>query len=304
MINTIIETILSLVVIYFILSVILSAVMEWALTWVNVRGHMLERGLRQMLNYGENMNLSYLVTTHPIIERTRQKDRRSPSYIDPKLFSKVLIQILIKKFNDKSGDNDSYDPKYYTKENIINAIVKMPSSTVKKELSLLIREEDGTIEKFEKEISGWYTAYNHRMSGWYKRLMKKYLFFWGILFAVAFNVDSIQIFGDVVNNAKFRQELVSLGDQISQQENVDEAIKIINELEETSFPMSYGFIDDTIKNSSWQETPVTFSILKIIGWLLTAVALSFGSQFWFESIKKLINVRSTGLATSKPKDDE
>ncbi|MCW2525306.1 MAG: hypothetical protein JWM76_166, partial [Pseudonocardiales bacterium] len=35
-------------------------------------------------------------------------------------------------------------------------------------------------------------------------------------------------------------------------------------------------------------------ILKIVGWLVTAFAVSFGAPFWFEALSKLGNLRNTG----------
>ncbi len=41
------------------------------------------------------------------------------------------------------------------------------------------------------------------------------------------------------------------------------------------------------------------SIQKIIGWLVTALAITLGAPFWFDMLKKVVNIRNTG---SKPED--
>ncbi|WFT88401.1 hypothetical protein [Rhizobium leguminosarum] len=55
---------------------------------------------------------------------------------------------------------------------------------------------------------------------------------------------------------------------------------------------------DTSRNfpAILHDTPLMFS--KIIGWLFTAVALSLGAPFWFDTLSKFMNVRGAG---EKPK---
>lgn len=43
---------------------------------------------------------------------------------------------------------------------------------------------------------------------------------------------------------------------------------------------------------------ITITFVQIIGWLISAFAISFGAPFWFDALCKLVNMRGTG---SKPK---
>lgn len=47
------------------------------------------------------------------------------------------------------------------------------------------------------------------------------------------------------------------------------------------------------------DTPLMFS--KIVGWLFTAVALSLGAPFWFDTLSKFMNVRGAGKQPEKVK---
>jgi hypothetical protein len=47
-----------------------------------------------------------------------------------------------------------------------------------------------------------------------------------------------------------------------------------------------------------------WSLLGVIGWLCTAGALSFGASFWFDMLKKLVNVRGGGSKPDKNKSDD
>jgi hypothetical protein len=39
---------------------------------------------------------------------------------------------------------------------------------------------------------------------------------------------------------------------------------------------------------------------KIVGWLITALAVTLGAPFWFELLSKLVNVRGSGPKPSRP----
>lgn len=39
---------------------------------------------------------------------------------------------------------------------------------------------------------------------------------------------------------------------------------------------------------------IKYLLIKIIGWLITALAISQGAPFWFDILNKAINLRSTG----------
>jgi len=63
----------------------------------------------------------------------------------------------------------------------------------------------------------------------------------------------------------------------------------------------YGLsINGTCKR--WSNQPQGWGALtKILGFLITALAAMQGAPFWFEILKKLVNVRSTGI---KPEEKE
>ncbi len=98
---------------------------------------------------------------------------------------------------------------------------------------------------------------------------------------------------------------------------------ITNEIQSVPTPLGLGWDDnsrylvfgyenpdlnpkdlDKIKSNA---TPWLF-FQKIIGWIVTALAISLGAPFWFDLLKKLIQVRNAGTrpqtATEQAKDDE
>lgn len=46
------------------------------------------------------------------------------------------------------------------------------------------------------------------------------------------------------------------------------------------------------KTAAW--VPVWYQVKRVIGWIVSGLALSMGAAFWFELLNKLVNVRNTG----------
>ena len=64
--------------------------------------------------------------------------------------------------------------------------------------------------------------------------------------------------------------------------------KNLNEIQKLGLPVGWDRADPrTIPNNfgGW--------LIKIIGWLLTAIAISLGAPFWFDLLNKFMVVRST-----------
>lgn len=60
------------------------------------------------------------------------------------------------------------------------------------------------------------------------------------------------------------------------------------------------------KNYAWDFLGIYFSqigIKRLLGWLFTAIAISFGAPFWFDMLNKLINLRNAGKQSTPQKSE-
>lgn len=99
-------------------------------------------------------------------------------------------------------------------------------------------------------------------------------------------LDSLKHLLDVSKQKLAALKLDTLAAAKIEIEKLDQQIKKYNEQR------------DGIKTFSWDKFDGFNSIL---GWSLTAIALSFGAPFWFDLLNKLINIRAAG---KKPEDSE
>jgi hypothetical protein len=187
----------------------------------------------------------------------------------------------------------------------------------------LVPGEDGNPETLKKELMKWYNGYMDRVTGWYKRKIKRNIFWSAIVVTLFFNLDFIKLTKTLYADSKLRSSLVAIADSAARDENYIQSIKSklqkdslalgdidIDALVGTELPVgwntppkiakgnwlqrSWGQIKSFFKNNS-------FKVKNFLGWLLFTLALSLGAPFWFDVLKKLVNMRNTGISPAETK---
>ncbi len=198
---------------------------------------------------------------------------------------------------------------------------------ISKALKSALLTAEGSIDKAVKNIEDWYNSSMDRVSGWFKRRTQYILLCFGVACAVVYNVDTIAIVRRLATDKAVRAALVaSAGAAVNEKqattgtttatdttsttasttskenaesnkkeiaEAKDRWTKSIDKLEETHLPIGWGehpVFDSKLIGPSVREHG--------LGWLLSAIAVSFGAPFWFDVLNKFMVVRST----VKPKE--
>lgn len=204
------------------------------------------------------------------------------------------------------------------------------NSDTKLFLQLLWRESGADLEKFRLRLEQWFDDTMERTTGWYKRYTRMILLIIGLGVAIFFNIDTIGIVRQLRKDPKLREQLVqsatmyveknrqlyeqqraaSGGAVTAQQQQMSAAlqrradslmaavdslfkqdIKGVNNLMGLGWRDCDGwwFFDRTPKTEYNDSLPVC-----IIGWILTALAISLGSTFWFDLLSKIVRIRGVG----------
>jgi len=166
-------------------------------------------------------------------------------------------------------------------------------------LNAIYLSAEGKAENVIKGIEDWYNSSMDRVAGWYKRYAQRWLLGFGMIAAIALNVDSIYIVKQLSINKTQRDAIVNSASAAVQNglpkeqtsTAIDDALQkvatSVKKVNAAGLPIGWDNFDD--KRSAWQVA---------IGWLLTAIAVSFGAPFWFDVLNKFMVVRST----VKPKE--
>lgn len=172
-------------------------------------------------------------------------------------------------------------------------------------------------------IEQWFGAAMQRTSGWYKTRSQKVLFATGLLIAVGFNLDTLALYQALSTSAELRAAVMPLaggvvGTDASGALNLQSAgapglteaqVKEAQALaarvrahEISDLPLGYACWNKSsctsaFVNAVWPFSRETF--LRMLGWVLTALAGTLGATYWFGLLVNVLKLRGSG---AKPQD--
>ena len=298
----IVEVVIGLIFIYLLLSLLATTLSELAMHWLYSRGKNLRVALRTMLD-DESNELSERFFNHALVRKlTKQGSRSFPSYLSYDYFATVLIELLCRR-QPISG------------EAIEEGIRQLPAGNTQEVLSTFMRDAQGSPEQFRQNIEAWYQEMTYQAAGWYKRRVQYVLFGLGLLISVAFNADTFQIAQKLSIDPEARREIIeqayvfmertpdpSLADTLSTtlSDSLEQRVRqlIDEELAMASTALGLG----------WERSPEVslsssagwrFVGQRLPGWIITAFAITLGASFWFDLLKRVMNIRT---ATREPEE--
>ena len=159
---------------------------------------------------------------------------------------------------------------------------------------LALDSAQGDLAKAQASIEAWFNSGMERVSGWYKRRMQAVLLGLGLVVAVFLNVDSMKVASELYHNDVLRAAVVAQAGAVTKSDKPPAAgADNLVSLNDLNLPIGWKGGTD-----SWFTVLAKTVPVSILGWLLTAFAISFGAPFWFDLLNKLMVLRST----VKPQD--
>lgn len=131
-----------------------------------------------------------------------------------------------------------------------------------------------------------------RVSGWYKRSSQWIIFVLALAGAGGMNVDTIAIANFLYHNDTARMAIVVKAQDAPGLTSAQKFRDARAALEGLDLPIGWpaGFACRGA-GSSWDC--VGRGALIVAGWLLTAIAATLGAPFWFDTLNKIMVIRST-----------
>ncbi|MEG4288989.1 hypothetical protein Q5692_08545 [Microcoleus sp. C2C3] len=185
----------------------------------------------------------------------------------------------------------------------------MPESLKRSLYVLAQRAEKGggdtqeQLERFQKEIEIWFDQSMQRASGVYKRNAKGVAILLGTAIAVAANADTINIINRLSKDSMLRSTVNLYAQQLVEKnantklDNLASLTKVQQDVDRAldNVALPFGWSEPNRLERDRQGNLLWPAFMeKLFGWILSGVAISMGSGFWFEALNKIINMRNAG----------
>jgi hypothetical protein len=317
--SQVLEVAIGLILMYLLLSLICSSIREGIEAVWKSRAGDLQRGIGELLQDPHGNELAKALYEHPLVyglfkgEYTPGKrgklgswaPSRLPSYIPSRNFAVALLDIVARGPSTPPGAaagapaGAALVPTALSVDSLRAAVATLPNTHVQRALLTAIDTAHGDLERAQANVAAWFDSSMDRVSGWYKRRTQAIIFGVGLVLTVVVNADSLTVVESLVQDDAIRKAVIAEAGAIPRDKPVTsgDARTRYEELEGLGFPVGWKLAADcdlaciatTVKNQAPAHVP---------GWLITAFAISLGAPFWFDLLKKFMEVRST----TKPKE--
>ncbi|MDQ1815455.1 hypothetical protein RBA41_19315 [Massilia sp. CCM 9210] len=266
--STVLEVAVGLTFCYATVALIVSTVQEALASALKLRARGLLEGIKSMLNDPNFNALARTLYAHALVNPhsnpalpEQEHIGTKPSYIKPEHFAIALIdaiQSIPGNYDQLGRDIDALtDPQ------------------IKRALQGIYQRAEGDMARFQASVEGWFDTAMERVSGLYKRRSMMVSVLLSLLLAALFNIDSIHLFRTLWAHPSLAAQLGAAPATMNPQ-----ALQML-------WTLPIG----------WEQFPPALNrefALSVAGWALTASTALFGAPFWFDLMKRTVQVRGTG----------
>jgi len=296
--SAVLDIIIGLTFVYLLLAILCTAANEWLATVTRRRAKMLEKGIKQLLGNQStstkaNPNAFYTAFyEHPVI-RSMMHDQHHPSYISSRTFTSAVIDIM--------------DPKADARDaSVAAAVNELPEGNVKRSLVAQIKHERNARGDAHDAIEAWFNDAMDRVTGWYKRRTQAWTIIIALVLTLLANADTVQITRRLWADPVLRSKVVEEAKVRAQKPRPTISVEYEDEKDPTQPTVTKRNEGNELSDQEkvllgqmlgWQSVAKDGAkewFERLLGWLLTILALSLGAPFWFDILNKFVNIRYTG----------
>jgi hypothetical protein len=287
--SAMLDVVLGLVFVYLLLAIICTTVNEWIAGVMGTRSNTLRKAIKQLLDGqsgdAASQDLNWFLKqfyAHPLITGMLQPgaDNPHPAYIPSRTFATAVMDIATQQ---KSGVISFGD--------LETGINQLPDGDVKNALLALIQNAPGDLNRAQRNIEAWFDDTMARVSGWYKRRTQVWTVLVAVALTLATNADTLRVVRTLLKDPAQRARMVEAAKQRQQagQPVSSQELQLLDILGWRELASC-----NTEGVTRWDCTGEWLE--RVLGWILTIVAVSLGAPFWFDVLNKFMRVRNAGDA--------
>jgi hypothetical protein len=275
--SVVLEVLLGMLFLYASFSLACSAVTEFLETLLAQRGKQLAIAIAGML--GQELKTQFY--EHGLI-RSLSKDGRLPSYVPTWSFAAVTLALL------------GIDERNY-RERVCQLQGRLAET-----LCSVMRDATsytGLVLALEQ----WFESTMERCSGWFRRRTRWSSFTIALILATLINVDSVEFANQLYVDGQARMTLLAQAERtytpIARATDADGATRAPANSAPMALPLGWENsrlvrqyrLDGGARGGFWWGLVLS----KLLGLVMTALAATLGAAFWFDSLRRVLILRTS-----------
>jgi len=292
--STVLDVAIGLALVYFLLSVMCSTVRELVARALHERERGLVDGIHRLLGAAppgsaiapsavssimkSGADLAARTLDHPLVRGMATRAGKAPAYVPGHGFALALLDVLCPS---------SHGPT--TIDELRAAIHRIDDPVLHRILLPLVDTAGADLAAVRSMIERRFDDVMDRVSGWYKRRTQLWVFVAAFVAAGIGNIDSLAIASTLYREPTVRAFVIASAasqqapppapgwDAYQSSSETLRALQLPIGWEGAKIPMTPGAV-----------------LRKVVGILLTVLALMLGAPFWFDVLSRIANLRAAG----------
>ena len=313
--SVVIDVVIGLTLVYLLLSLVSSAVREGLAGIFKSRSRFLHRGVSELLG---DTSLVADLYSHPLISAlyrgTYEQARDSndlPSYIPSKNFALALLDMAARGRDARNPLAANSEASRLSLDAVRRQVWLLQNEAVQRAVLTAVDTAAGDLSTAIANVQDWFDSSMDRVAGWYKRRTQWVLFVVGLIVTIFCDADTIRIANQLYRDPARRDAAVAMASAVGRDtalartlgggtaaatkqaagadsavRNSDAARIAVQRLDSLGLPIAWA----DVHHAGDIPRHVAAALL---GWLLTAFAISLGAPFWFDTLNRLMVIRST-----------
>lgn len=286
--SQVLEVAIGLIFIYYVLGSIVSLITQWINEAFETRGKSLEKHLMRIVGdkqVGDFVKLPQLQSLRPI----RYKNLLSvfTSATEPKKLEKIPVATLVDSYFDFVGLTATKEVNADGLKNLVNTL---PDTETRQAVIKWIDQGVTDIKELQKRTTTYFAGVMDQAAATFKANARSFVIVLSIFLTLLLGTDSIELARTLWTNASVRALAVAQAEAVAQQEGAEAKIDDLIEQLSALNIVRVGWWQMEIPKENW----FGFIALKILGLSLTVAAVSQGSSFWYDLLKKVVSPSKSG----------
>ena len=288
--HPIVDVALGLILLYTVLSLFASVVKEWISTFLSLRAKNLRKGIQTLIG----ADYAAKLYGHPLVS-TLATEKKLPSYIGSGTFAAALVDLLVHGDDDQSTEDTEDDQSTEDAEEKAAQFIRKVSGDPELGRALRALSSTGveTVAELRTEIATWFDDGMNRVSGWYRRQTQWIIFAIGAGVTLFANASTVHVAADLWRDDMLRysvaQQAVSMASPTPSPDSLQASEALL-----ASFPVGWEDEDPLGVREGVPDWTSGTWFAHLMGWILTAAAVSLGAPFWFDLLGRVAKLRGTG----------
>ncbi len=295
-ISLVLEVAVGLIVIYYILGSVVSLITQWINEFFESRGRALEQYLIKLVGdkkIGDLKNLPQLQSLRPI--RFKGPLSVFGSVTEPKMIEKIPVATLVDAYFDLAGLTAKKEMELLELAELVD---RLPDSEGKQAFITWINQGVTSIAELRVRATSYFTGILEQAAATFRARARSFVIILSIGITVLFGTDTIQLARNLWTNAELRAIAAAQANAVVAREGATADLSdLIDDLSQYSIKIGWWQAQQFPEGNNVGDWAL-FIFLKVLGLGVTAAAVSQGSSFWYDLLKKLTSPTS-GSSSSK-----